>query len=243
MRRDAARSAGPKLMPCIRGEAVAISSRFTTPSEVSRMAWTRIGRLRPAARLELGQQAVDVVDVPRALDLGDHDHLEAVADLGHQRRDVVERPRRLERVDAGPQRRAAEVHLLAHAHEAGPRRLLVLDRDGVLEVAEEDIGLRGQVGQLADDLLVGGVEEVDHPRRRDRDLERRIGGADGEGLGEVAWVSHAPATLQTGFARGRGSSAARQALLRAARRAGTRRSRPPAAGRSGGRRRRRVWRG
>ena len=31
--------------------------------------------------LELGQEPVDVVDVPRALDLGHHDHVELVADL------------------------------------------------------------------------------------------------------------------------------------------------------------------
>src|SRR4051812_42220773 len=48
MRRNAARSAGPKLMPWMRGEAAAISSRFETPSEVSRIAWMRIGRSIPA---------------------------------------------------------------------------------------------------------------------------------------------------------------------------------------------------
>ena len=35
--------------------------------------------------LELRQQAVDVVDVPRPLDLGDHDDLEPVADLADER--------------------------------------------------------------------------------------------------------------------------------------------------------------
>jgi len=45
MPRDAARSAGPKLMPCMRGEAAAIASTFLTPSAVSRMAWMRIGFL------------------------------------------------------------------------------------------------------------------------------------------------------------------------------------------------------
>ena len=41
---DAARSAGPKLMPCMRGDACAISSRCTTPWPVSRIACSRIGR-------------------------------------------------------------------------------------------------------------------------------------------------------------------------------------------------------
>ena len=75
---------GPKLMPCMRGEAAAISSTLVTPSAVSRIAWTRIGRSSPCARLELGQQAVDVVDVPRPLDLRDHDHVEPVADLADE---------------------------------------------------------------------------------------------------------------------------------------------------------------
>ncbi len=120
MRRDAARSAGPKLMPCMRGEAVAISSRFTTPWPVSRIAWTRIGLVDARLGLELGEQAVDVVDVPGALDLRDHHHVELVADLGDELRDVVEHPRRLERVDARPQLRVAEVHLAADA-DRGPR--------------------------------------------------------------------------------------------------------------------------
>ncbi len=144
----------------------------------------------PGARLELGEQAIDVVDVPRPLDLRDHDHRQAVADLGHERRDVVERPRALERVHARPQRGLAEVDLAADADQAGPRGLLVLDRDRVLEVAEEDVGLGREIWQLADDLGVRGVEEMDHPRRRHRDLEHGIGSADGEGLGEVTWVAH-----------------------------------------------------
>jgi hypothetical protein len=41
--REAARSAGPRLMPCMRGEAVAIAATLSTPSAVSRMAWMRIG--------------------------------------------------------------------------------------------------------------------------------------------------------------------------------------------------------
>ena len=48
MRREAARSAGPKLMPCIRGLAAAISSTLVTPRDVSRMAWTSRGRVSPA---------------------------------------------------------------------------------------------------------------------------------------------------------------------------------------------------
>ena len=190
MRRKAARSAGPKLIPCIRGLAVAISSRLTTPSEVSRIAWTRIARSKPHLRLELGEQAVHVVDVPGPLDLGDHDHLELVADLGHQAKQVVEHPRALERVDPCPERRVAEVGRLRDLDQPLASRLLAVGRDRVLEVAQQDVRLGGHLGHLGRHLLVRGVEEVDHPRGLDRDLGGRLGGADGERISELAWISH-----------------------------------------------------
>ena len=140
--------------------------------------------------LELGEQAIDVVDVPRPLDLGDHDDLEAVADLAHELGDVVEHPRRLERVDARPQRRRAEVHLAPDPDEPLARGLLAVDRDRVLEVAEQDVGLRRDVGGLGHHLLVGEVQEVDHPRGPQRDLGQRGGRADGQRLEEVAGVAH-----------------------------------------------------
>ena len=65
MRREAARSAGPKLMPCMRGEAAAISSTLV---DAERGLEDRVDEdrpLEPGLRLELRQQAVDVVDVPR----------------------------------------------------------------------------------------------------------------------------------------------------------------------------------
>ena len=174
----------------MRGLAVAISSRFETPSAVSSSACSWIGRSMPGLRLELGEQPVHVVDVPRALDLRDHDHVELVADLGDDAREVVEHPRRLERVDPRPQLRVAEVHLAADGDESLARGLLALDRHGVLEVAEQDVDLLGDVGRLGDHLLVGEVEEVDHPRRRHGILERRVGRADGQRLEEGSGVLH-----------------------------------------------------
>ena len=134
MRRLAARSAGPRLRPCMRGDAAQIASTLATPRAVSRIAWRRIGRLDPGLGLELGEQAVDVVDVLGALDLGDHDHVEPLADLGDRGGEVVERPRRVERVDPGPQLRVVVVPRLADLDQAGARRLLVARRDAVLEV-------------------------------------------------------------------------------------------------------------
>src|SRR3954451_24979569 len=97
---------------------------------------------------------------------------------------------RLDRVDAPPQRGVAEVHLAADADEPLARGYLAIDRDGVLEVAEEDVAARREVGQLRRHLLVRRVEEVDHPRRLRRDVEDRRRRADRQGLREVAGVAH-----------------------------------------------------
>ena len=89
-----------------------------------------------------------------ALDLRDHHHVELVADLGDDLGDVVEHPRRLERVDARPQLRLAEVDVATDAEQALTGGLLAVDRHGVLEIAEQDVHGRGDVGDLGDHLLV-----------------------------------------------------------------------------------------
>ena len=159
--------------------------------------------------LELGEQAVDVVDVPGALDLRHHDHLELLADLAHQLGEVVQNPGALQGVDAGPEGGGAEVVLLGGLDQAGAGGLLAVDRDGVLEVAEQDVGFLRDGARLGDHLLVREVEEVDHPRGLDGDLAQRLGGADRLGQEEVAWVSQgAPrvsvlGTAGVNLARGR----------------------------------------
>ena len=145
--------------------------------------------LEPGLGLELREEAIHVVDVPGALDLRHHDHVELVADLGDQRGEVVEHPGALEAVDARPELRVAEVDLLAHGDEALASGLLVVDRHGVLEVAQKDVGLLGDVGQLGPHLLVGGVEEMDHPRGDERDLLDGVRSSDGERQPELAGVS------------------------------------------------------
>ena len=72
--------------------------------------------LQAALRLELGQQAIHVVDVPGSLDLQDHHHVQPVADGGDELGRVVEHPGALERIDPGPELRLAELHL-------GPTRI------------------------------------------------------------------------------------------------------------------------
>ena len=78
-----------------------------------------------------------------------------------QRAQVVEAPRAVEAVDARPERRVPEVDLPADPHQAVARGDLPVGGDGVLEVAEQDVGLLRQVGHLRRHLLVRRVEEVD----------------------------------------------------------------------------------
>ena len=155
--------------PCIRGLAPAISSTFATPRAVSRIAWTRIGRVSPALGLELGQQPVDVVDVLGALHLGHHDDVEPVADLGDQGREVVERPRGVERVDPRPELGVlAEVGAAGDVDQPGPGGLLAVGPHGVLEVAEQHVDGADHRRDLRRHPLVARVEEVDHPARAGR---------------------------------------------------------------------------
>jgi hypothetical protein len=141
--------------------------------------------------LELGEQAVDVVDVPGALDLWHHHDLELLADLGDQGGEVIEHPGALQRVDPGPERGLAKIGLLCRLDQALAGGLLAVDRNRVLEVAEQDVGFFCDGGGLFDHLLVGEVEEVDHSRGLDGDLAQWLGGTDRLRLEEVSGVSHA----------------------------------------------------
>ena len=86
----------------MRGEAAAIAATLLTPCAVSRIACTRIGFFTPCARFEQREILVDEMDVPGALDLGNHHDVELVADLADDARQVVEKPRRIQRIDAHP---------------------------------------------------------------------------------------------------------------------------------------------
>ena len=144
----------------------------------------------PGLGLELGEQPVDVVDVLGPLDLGDHHHVELVADLGHERHQVVEAPRRIEAVDPRPQLRVSEVDVAGCLDEAGACRLLVAGRDRVFEVAEQHVDRGRDVGKLGDHLGVLGWEEVDHAARPERDVAQRFGSANGERPEEILRATH-----------------------------------------------------
>ncbi len=189
MRREAARSAGPKLMPWMRGRG---AGDLLEVGDALCGLEDRVDEDRAVdlgLGLELGEEAVDVVDVPGALDLGDHHDVELVADLGDQFGEVVEHPGGGELVDARPEGGVAEVHLPADLDQPGAGGELAVDRHGVLEVAEQDVDRGRDLGHLGDHLLVGEVEEVDHPRGLEGDLADRLGCVDRKRLEEVSGVS------------------------------------------------------
>ena len=125
-----------------------------------------------------------------ALDLRDHDHVELVADLGDQGDDVVEAPRRVEAVDSRPQLRVAHVDRSATSTRPDAGGLLVGHRDGVFEVAEQDVDGRDDLGQLGDDLVDVRREEVDDTTRSEGDVAHRLRGTDSEGFEEVSGAAH-----------------------------------------------------
>ena len=52
-----------------------------------------MGRSETVARLEQRQILVDEMNVPVAFDLGDHHHVELIADLTHKPGHIVDEPR------------------------------------------------------------------------------------------------------------------------------------------------------
>jgi hypothetical protein len=116
------------------------------------------GALQLRPRLQLGQQAVHVVDVPGAFDLGHHDHLQHVPDLSHQLGEVVQDPGALQGVDPSPERRAAQIGLLGDLDQPLPGSLFFVRGDGVLQVSEQDVGAPRHLRHLGRHLLVGGIE-------------------------------------------------------------------------------------
>ncbi len=155
-------------------------------------------RLRePRLGLELGEEPVHVVDVLGPLHLGDHDDVQLLARLEDRGGEVVEAPGRVERVHAGPELRVRGGPRLGHLDQTRPGGLLVCRWHAVFEVAEEDVDGGGDVGDLGHHLRVGPREEVDHPRRGERDLPERLRRSDGEGAEEVLGAAHQASTVAT----------------------------------------------
>ncbi len=151
------------------------------------------------ARLQLRQQLVEIVDVPGAIDLGQHDDVELVADGADDCRHVIQRPGRIERVDAGPQAGRAEIGGLGHGDEAVAGGLLGVDRDGVFQIAQHHVDLGDQLGDLGADFLHVRRHEMDHALEPHRQVAHGGGRADGERLEELAGKLHGALIFMLNF--------------------------------------------
>ena len=129
---------------------------------------------------ELSQELVEVVDVPWALHLRQHDHVELVTGGGDDFANISQHPRAVEAVDARPQAGRSEVVVARHGNETGPRRLFLIGGNGVLEVAEHDVDLAGDVLDFRANLFVVRGHEMNHALEPHRQHAIRLGSADGE---------------------------------------------------------------
>ena len=141
--------------------------------------------LQPVLRFELRQQLVEIMDIPCPFDLGQHDHIELVADLGDEFGDVVEHPGAVQRVDAGPEARCAEIMGPADLDDTLACRFLGIGRNRIFQIAEQHVDLRNDLADPCTELLVVPREEMDHAFERHRQLAVGGRGADSEGLVEV----------------------------------------------------------
>ena len=136
------------------------------------------GALETVARFEQRQILVDEMDVPVAFDLGDHHHVELVADLAHEPGHIVDEPGRIERVDARPKSSRAEVDRLRHRDQAVSGRLLRVDRNRILEIAEDDVDLADKLGRFRAHLFIVRRYEMNHALEPRGKLKQRARGPD-----------------------------------------------------------------
>ena len=142
------------------------------------------------ARLELRQQLVEIVDVPRPLDLGQHHHVELVA--GRARRSRV-----MSSSAQGEFSALMRVHrpvvpksfTLRHLDEARARRLLGVGGDRVLQIAEHHV-------DLARSVAAPWRGSSPHAAARNGSCARAAPAARGTGAG---------APIASGLKKGRGS--------------------------------------
>ena len=192
MRRLAARSAGPSDRPCMRGLARAdlLDVGHAAGRLEDGVHEERLGQ--PGLGLELGEQAVDVVDVLGALDLRDHDDVErsptSVTAVMRSSSPHGE-SRELTRVQSWVSPKARRSGRPRPGRPGRPPCRSAGTPSSRLASSTSTVG--GDVGDLGHHLRVRRREEVDHPRRPDRDLPDRLGRADGQRAEEVLGAAHA----------------------------------------------------
>ena len=152
--------------------------------------------------LKLGEQLIEIMNVPVAFHLRQHDHIDLVADFRDDLRHIVEHPRAVQRIDARPQARLAEIMRLGRLDEALARRFLGVSGNGVFQIAQQHVALGDHIADFRPDLLIVSRKEMDHPLQRHRQFAIRIRRADGERLVEICRQFHVRAIHQVRTGKG-----------------------------------------
>ena len=83
-----------------------------------------------------------------------------------------------------------KVNASGDVDEATTCCFLVGHRNGVFEVAQNDVDGRYDLGQLGDDFVEMRREEMDHPTRAEWNLAKWLGGTDSERLEKITGGTH-----------------------------------------------------
>ena len=125
------------------------------------------------------------MNIPRPLDLGNHDDIDLVSDVLDDLAQVVENPRAVQGIDAHPHPGVAEIVVAQQFDEAGARSVLGFDRDGVLKIAAHDIALFGGLGRLGANFFDVRRKEMNHSFRSHRKFTQGLWRANGKRLVEM----------------------------------------------------------
>ena len=119
------------------------------------------------------------MDVLGALNFGNHDHVELVADRRNESKQVIKNPRRIKAVDSSPQLGVTKLGGLGNRDEPVARGFFAVGGDCVFEVSKKHVDLLGDVRHLRSHTFVARIEEMDHPRGAERHVVKRCGCSDG----------------------------------------------------------------
>ena len=140
---------------------------------------------------ELRQKLIEIMDVPDAFDLRQHDDVELLADRGDDLSNVIEHPRRVERVDARPQSGLAKIATLGHGDEAISCGRFRVRWNRILQIAEHHVDLMHQFGHPRPHFLDMRRHEMDHALQPQRQVAQRRRRPDRQGFEEIARQFHA----------------------------------------------------
>ena len=146
--------------------------------------------LHPVLGFKLGKELIEIVNVPGAVDLRQHDDVELITHRADDLADVIERPRRIERIDPRPQSGGAEIASLRHGDKSRARRLLGVGGNGVFQIAQDNVDLRDQLRHFGSDFFDVRRHEMDHPLEPQRQVAQRRRRTNSQGLKKIARQFH-----------------------------------------------------